>query len=248
MTDTNETTVQPDEPIIGENGSGEPGLPSYSPEDARAAIQKYLDDLEANNKPVTKTYYPYKDVVVGKTTLQAYTGTPVTVAVDAEQPSNTLQWAPTVTSSAGVLVYVDNAAWHVGQDITKLTLQQVQDLCLLKTQRTFEDASFALTSSYSAQEQKSWQQQVVEASGLIAGTIKNPTLLTALATARKLDVKALAQKVVDKNNAYIANYSAILATFQATRDAIQAATSIDDLPALTVDDVSLLNYIASAGG
>lgn len=240
MTTENETEV----PKVAANGSGLAGLPSHTPQEALEAIKQQRIAWEEQQNPSTFTYYPYAPLVRGKTKLLAYTGTPVTVDRGAEVPANASVWRPGVCGD-GMVPYFDDGAWHIGHDITVLTLDQMKGFALSAVTRAFEHTAASLVGTYSPAEQKSWGQQVTDAQAVLAGSAESP-LLNALAKARGLDVKDLAQKIVDKAAAYATSYAEALATFQAARDAIDAATTVDDLPALSLDEVSVANYLAMA--
>lgn len=242
---TNQTETGDADAKIGANPEGTTGLPSMSPDEATAAIKKQQAEWAASAETdKTVTYYPYAEVTRGATKLLAYTGKPVTVEANAAQPDNTLQWAP-VTCGPNVAVYNDNGVWHAGYDLATLTLAQMREIALSAVLRTFEAAVNALTANYSPLEQKSWALQVALARGLINNGTASDTLNT-LAKARGINVKVLAQKILDKDTAYQHAYLAALVTFQVARDSINAATKVEDLPALTVEDLSLVNYVAAA--
>lgn len=126
----------------------------------------------------------------------------------------------------------------MGIDIKSATLSQLQALATKAVTDTFTEAVDALQGDYTDAERSSWVRQLSEAQGVINGTVKQPVTLSALAAARGVDLRILAQKIVDKDNAYNDEYSSLLATYQKAKDTIQGAKTVDDLPALILKDVS----------
>lgn len=176
-----------------------------------------------------KKYYGFD--VVGD--FKISNGTVIEQDADAAAPANTTEWQPPEAPADGVYYQYDGA-WVLGIDVRKAAIADLQASALVPVQAAFEAAVAQLQSAYTTSERASWAQQLSEAQGLIAGTTKEPPLLTALASARGLDVKALAQKIVDKNNAYQSAYASALATFQKARDAISAAKQLSDLTSMDV--------------
>jgi hypothetical protein len=184
----------------------------------------------------TKTYYPYAAVVIANgSSFLAYTGTPVEQPVTAEAPVNASVWPPHSTGP-GLRSYFDGIGWCMGPDVSAMTLAQLQTMVLAKANNDFETTVAALTAGYPVSERASWQQQVTDAQLVLNGGAAS-TLLSALATARSTDVKDLATKIVAKNEAYTAAYSAALASFQKTRATIDSATTIGQLPPLTLEEI-----------
>jgi hypothetical protein len=184
----------------------------------------------------TKTYYPYSTVTIENgSSFMVYDGTPLEQVSTAAAPANASEWPPH-PAGQGLRSYFDGFGWCIGQDVTTMTLAQLQSLAMTKASQDFETAVATLTAGYPASEQASWQQQVTDAQVVLNGGAAS-TLLSALATARSTDVKDLATKIVAKNEAYTAAYSAALASFQKTRATIDSATTIGQLPPLTLDEI-----------
>jgi hypothetical protein len=184
----------------------------------------------------TNTFYPYAPVVLGNgSSFLAYTGTPVEQAATATAPANASVWRPHSTGP-GIKSYFDGTGWTIGPDVSTLTLAQLQGMSLAKASSDFNTAVDELNAGYPSAERSSWQQQVSDAQTVLNGGAAS-ALLSSLATARSTDVKDLAAKIVAKNEAYTAAYSAALASFQKTRATISSATEIAQLPPLTVEDI-----------
>lgn len=186
----------------------------------------------------TATWYPYKKVTVGASSLNAYTGVPIVQDSTLPPYPNSSKWKPPTVVS-GQLCYFDGTGWVVGVDVTTASLTSLQGIALHSATATFKRAISGLTSGYSQQEQRSWSKQVADAQTVISGGAES-ALIAALATARSEDVQTLAQKIVTKSNAYQTAYATALATLQKARVAISAATTVTQLPAFTLDSLKIV--------
>ncbi len=204
-----------------------------NPQEAEAAKELLLARMV---EPSNKAHYQYSPVNAGSTSLLAHDGEIVTTALDADAPANTSVWKPP-SVGPGLLAYFDAGTWRVGTDITKLTLAQYQALAIAQATDEFELAVAALHAKYSASERASWAAQLSGAQIVVAGG--TDALITILAAAQSKAPLALAQTIVAKNEAYLASYATALATLQATRNQIEAATAIDQLPALSLQYVTV---------
>jgi hypothetical protein len=211
--------------------------------DATAAIQARIAEMEARANPANKTYYPFSAVTVGSTTLNVYTGTPVTQPIGEAAPKNASAW-PVPEATNGLAYYMDaNGGWVPGLDIRTMTLATMQSLALSDATNNFNQAVIALQGDYSDAERNSWTKQIAEANEVIDGTNNgtNTPLLSALSSARGVDLKTLANSVIAKSNDYNAAYGKLLAEFQTARDKIADAKDFSDLPALTLNSL-VTNY------
>lgn len=162
------------------------------------------------------------------------------IVQSATQPPNSSQWAPHVLP-AGMTSYFDGTNWVVGIDINKATFATLQTLALRQAHQAFSYAVSNLSSGYSQLEQRSWRTQVTDATALLAVANATPSaMLSALAKARGIDARVLAQSIVTKSDTYNAGYIVALASFQAVRDQINAAKTPADLPAFTSPPVPTL--------
>lgn len=171
-------------------------------------------------------YYPY--VVDPKTGFDVYAGVPVEVDDTEPQPPNTSTWAPLPTQP-GKVTYFYNGAWAQGANVSAAPFSELQDRALTEVIANFENDVDALNAGYSASERASWNQQYNAAQSVLSGGTSN--LLNTLAQARNMDVKVLAQKIVDKNTTYNTEYATILGKYQALKDSIAVAERPGDLPA-----------------
>ena len=194
--------------------------------------------MSDDNEVMEVTYYPYEEVTLDNgSTFNVYTGTPVTVAADEPPPKNASQWKPH-PASGGLVSYFDGNGWSMRADVTKMTFAQLQAVCTVKAQNQYEIAMERAKAGYTASEQASWTQQVAGANEVLTGGTS--ALIEALAEARGEDEKELAQKIVDKNDAFTKVSIAALTALNKTRAQINAATAVKDLPVITVFDLMTL--------
>lgn len=192
--------------------------------------------MSDDNEVVETTYYPYEEVTLDNgSTFNIYTGTPVTVAADDAPPKNASKWPPH-PAVGGLVSYFDGVGWTMRPDVTRMTLAQLQSVCVTKAQNDYEVAMDQIKSQYTASEQASWAYQLAGAETVLAGGTSD--MIEALAEARGEDEKELAQKIVDKNTAFTKASIAALATLNKTRTQIFAATAVKDLPIITVHDLA----------
>lgn len=96
-----------------------------------------------------------------------------------------------------------------------------------------EAAVAELAASYPAGEVQSWPQQVREAEAALANPAAATPLLTAISTARGLDVAELAVRVQAKTAAYAAASGALIGRRQAAEDRLGAATTAAEAESVT---------------
>lgn len=197
----------------------------------------------ADNQPIEpvvpkRLAYPHVAMTGVAANLRMYSGTPVELGAEDTMPENSSGFQP-LTPPEGYVVYFDGVGWVTALDIRNATLAQLQTALAADADRKFAEAADTLTKGYTSAEQKSWAQQVAEANTVIGGGTS--TLLNVLASARGLDVKVLAQKIVDKATAYDTAYGQLLGTCQATKDKIAGAKTLDDLP--PVDSVEVVRFM-----
>lgn len=126
----------------------------------------------------------------------------------------------------------------------------VYDLEALRTAKqseisTLADKSLAdkylagLGAPYGAMERATWDQQYAEAQAYQADSQADAPLLTAIATARGMDVATLAARVIANRAAWVAISGAVVGQRLAYQDALDAATSADEINAIEVAYVAL---------
>jgi hypothetical protein len=198
-----------------------------------AKIMSSPDPAPAAPAPSNKLYaYPYTKLTGVASMLSVYTGTPIELAEGQSPPENSSPWRPP-TAPDGRAVYFDGYGWFVGPDLATVKIADLQTIVFKDLADTFQSQVDALTTGYTAAERQSWGQQLADAKSLLAGG-QSSALLTTLASARGVDPKVLAQKIVDKDAAYQNQYAALLAAYQKQRDAVSIATSPDQLPAISI--------------
>ena len=86
-----------------------------------------------------------------------------------------------------------------------------------------------LDATYPTREVLTWDQQVKEAEGVLAGGGAAATLLQSLAATRGIDVPDLADRVLTKSALYKAASGAIMGARQWVEDQLSEAGTIDDV-------------------
>lgn len=180
------------------------------------------------------TWYLYEK----KGSLTVSTGKTLLLATGAAQPPNSTLWAPPVAPTGYVAYWVTSIqAWHVARDVNASDLAALKIAATSRATAVFSDAVSQLNNGYIAAEQSSFGQQLTDARAIVTGAQPLTDLLPKLATARGIDLKVLATKIVDKSNAYSSAYAQALAQFQATRDTIQSAKTLAELPPFDETDL-----------
>ncbi|MFJ4141405.1 hypothetical protein [Pseudomonas sp. NPDC089734] len=90
----------------------------------------------------------------------------------------------------------------------------------------------ALTNTYPSGELQSWPQQVQEATALLLDPKASTPLLSAIADARGLTVKDLAERVQSKAAGYATYSGAIIGKRQAAEDLLDKANSLEEVEAV----------------
>lgn len=190
-------------------------------------------DVQEEVAPIkeTRLVYPYKSLTGVGANLQVYTGAPLEIDADADTPASACVWKPP-TVGDGLAVYFDGFGWVVARDITKMALDDLKELLLTDAATQFLQDTDALNAEYPRAERDSWSTQSAQAQIVLEGG-ESP-MLTALASARGVDVKALAQKILDKANAYNTAYAKLLGAYQAQRDAVNAVSKVVKMPPVSL--------------
>lgn len=177
------------------------------------------------------TYYPYlKEPLLG---LLVYPGTPIEQDSTDTPPDNATTYAP-IPAPEGQLSYWMGTHWMNGININTISLDVAKTKANIEVTIAFERANEELNVGYSQSERNTWATQVSEAQKVL--TDSSSDILNTLARARGEDVKALAQKIVDKNAAHSKTQAQALGTYQAAKKKIEAATQVSDvLPFLTIE-------------
>ncbi|MDD3310939.1 hypothetical protein [Pseudodesulfovibrio sp.] len=92
----------------------------------------------------------------------------------------------------------------------------------------------AAGAEYGAMERATWDQQYDEAMAYQAGTGASVPLLTAIATARGMDVSELADRIISNRAAWVALSGAVVGQRLAYQDALDAAQTVADIRAIGV--------------
>lgn len=193
----------------------------------------------------TKRYaYPYAPLNggIGKGLL-VYTGEPIAIEDDEPLPENSSQWEPVVKIDGHVAYFNPLGFWITAPDVSKIDLSSLKDAMLRRLTVDFNYDMSQLMAQYPAAEQMSWAQQLTEAKAVLADENASSPLLSVLAVGRAETVKQIAQKVIEKNDAYMASYSHSLAMFQSQRTAISDAATMEQLPAVSLADLDHLRVL-----
>jgi hypothetical protein len=189
--------------------------------------------IESPEPKVQKvTYYPYlKEPLMG---LLVYTGTPIEQDSTEPPPDNASIYAPIPAPEGQLSYWYNNSHWTNGINLAKASLEDVKAKANTEVTIAFERANEELNAGYSQSERNTWATQVSEAQKVLMDS--NSDILNTLAKARGEDMKALAQKIVDKNAAHSKAQAQALGTYQAAKKKVEAATQISDLlPFLTIE-------------
>jgi hypothetical protein len=116
-------------------------------------------------------------------------------------------------------------------DAGKLSAAKAAKLVEINT--ACEAAGSALLAGYPEAEVKTWPQQAAEAAALDADPAASAPLLTAIAAGRGLDVAELVARVLAKEALYKTAAGGLLGQRQALEDAIDAATTIEAVGAIS---------------
>lgn len=138
------------------------------------------------------------------------------------------------------LFFVECAAQtQIGATISGGTAYDTEIVTALRTQKiTGMDAAYnaavnPISAQYPATERDSWGKQEAEARAYAASNTAITPLLSAIATARGLTVADLAARVIAKADDYSTFAGALIGRRQARMDAIAAATTADEIDAVT---------------
>jgi hypothetical protein len=94
----------------------------------------------------------------------------------------------------------------------------------------------SLAAEYGPMERATWDQQYDEAvEYLVDTTVPAPPLLYAIATARGMGVETLAQRIVANRSAWVDLSGAIVGQRLAYQDALDAATTVEEVQAIVVE-------------
>jgi hypothetical protein len=102
-------------------------------------------------------------------------------------------------------------------DSKKKAIEELVNLYSGQNEGTFESLSKDFNSSYTQSEINTWNLQIVEANNYLNG-IGEYSFISKLAEERNVSVNYLANKIVEKHNSYISNYSIILGKYQKNRE------------------------------
>lgn len=98
----------------------------------------------------------------------------------------------------------------------------------------------SLTNSVSEYEVSSWDEQAREAREWLADNNTDTPLLSAIATARKVTIGYLVNRVLDKNKAYLSVLGGIIGKRQALEDIIN---NVSVLPEDAEDSIKTINML-----
>ena len=114
----------------------------------------------------------------------------------------------------------------------QLQLGVAKEAKLAQVNAACDDAVAGLIANYPELEVLSWPQQVKEAEALAADSSADTPLLSAIATARSLELDDLATRVLAKADAYSAASGALIGRRQAAEDKLDAATTVQEVVAV----------------
>lgn len=138
----------------------------------------------------------------------------------------------TIHTDGTVRLYGTGENWLsdpvVGEDLSTF-MSGAKYLAKLNAAADFNNQFSVLSTKESQLEQKTWPQQLAEATAYLADSNSVTPLLTALSTARNLTVAQYAQNVVDANTSYESSVNTLLATLKGQYQAIDDATTPQDL-------------------
>lgn len=182
-----------------------------------------------------RKYYPYAPADAGSArNLLIYTGEVVKVYGNDSPPPNASQFAPPA-AMPGRVAYFDGRGWLTALDIRQMTLAQRQRLTIAALDERFRINVDSLTAGYTEQEKFTWAAQEAEARAYKAGA-EASYLLRTLASANNYTVDHLCDRVILKADMFRQLCSDVLAKYQRTKNKIEAATTAEELPTLTVQD------------
>lgn len=136
-----------------------------------------------------------------------------------------------------------NGKWYqtwVMESVTHTPEEEAQRLADAKAAKLSEinaacqRALESLTPTYPERELTTFDKQETEARAYLADTTAFTPLLSALATARGIELADLVQRVIAKADAFAAASGAIIGQRQALEDRLDAAQTLEDVQAITV--------------
>lgn len=113
--------------------------------------------------------------------------------------------------------------------VVEKTLDELKKLKLKEVNTSCENELAAITNSFPKAEQLSWERQISEATKYQTDETYVPPMLTVIADARGIELSVLAGKVLEKAEQYALISAAAFGKRQALEDAIDAATSKEEL-------------------
>jgi len=127
----------------------------------------------------------------------------------------------------GIIDWQDGKPDNITEDAILAETNKLEAAYVKATQVKLINEAYetAITSAYSDSEKLSWTKQEAEARAFTADATAPTPMLTAIATARGITVKALAADVILKADAYAAHAGTQIGTKKARLTAIEAATT-----------------------
>lgn len=134
---------------------------------------------------------------------------------------------PTPTS---VLRWEDD--WPEPQWVETATLDDLKAAKLAELAQAFSKGMEAVKAGYPEEEVLSWSKQEAEATAYAASPSAPVPLLSGIASARGIEVDDLAGRVLAKARAWAIMSGAMIGRRQACEDAVDAATTIEEVRAI----------------
>lgn len=97
-----------------------------------------------------------------------------------------------------------------------------------QNEKTFKYLSENINSPYRQEEINTWTLQVTEANNYLNGAGEYP-FISKLAEKRNISISDLVNKIIEKHNTYINNYSEILGKYQKNRELLSTIDLNDEL-------------------
>ncbi len=147
----------------------------------------------------------------------------VSLAEGAKKPDWVVEYSEAIPKAKRLL-------WDNGKVIADI--QAEKEAKLIEINNAFDKEMYIISSKYPDAEKLSWDKQEKEARAYLIDSTSPTPMLDAIATARDIDKTTLARKIVEKADAYSVAVGQAIGKRQALEDAINAATTLEELEAV----------------
>lgn len=155
------------------------------------------------------------------------------IPADAIEISRDEHAALLTAQSAGKRIDADVNGYPVAVDPPPLTLAELKSLKFAEIEHAAETAIAPITSAYPSTERDTWPIQEAEAVAWTANSTAATPMLNAIATSRGQTISVVAANVLTKAATFKALAGSTFGNRKAKRDLIDAATTPDELSAIT---------------